>query len=53
MGADEFLAMMEGKIRVTHFLKDQSGKITFQYGKTSAAMGCLEVSFNCNEAKFI
>ena len=23
------------------------------YGKTSAAMGCLEISLNCNEAKFI
>jgi len=23
------------------------------YGKTSAPMGCLEISLNCNEAKFI
>jgi hypothetical protein len=28
LGADEFLAMLEGKIRVTPFLKFQSGKIT-------------------------
>ena len=28
LGADEFLAMLEGKIRVTPFFKVQSGKIT-------------------------
>ena len=28
LGADEFLAMLEGKIRVTPFLKFQSGRIT-------------------------
>jgi hypothetical protein len=27
LGADEFLAMLDGKIRVTPFLKVQSGKI--------------------------
>ena len=28
LGADEFLSMLEGKIRVTPFFKVQSGKIT-------------------------
>ena len=33
MGANEFLAMLEGKIRVTPFLKVQSGKKKCEYKK--------------------
>ena len=34
LGADELLAMLEGKIRVTPFFKVQSGKITVRIGIT-------------------
>ena len=34
MGADEFLEMLEGKIRLTPFFKVQSGKITVRIGIT-------------------